>query len=65
MPFINKVTVRGKQYNLENLTDGTHIVRLPTLSGDDIFVTESSLNKEIKIIEHLLQKIFNNSKHLS
>ena len=49
MPFINKVTVRGKQYNLENLTDGTHIVRLPTLSGDDVFVTESSLNKEIKV----------------
>ena len=49
MPFINKVTVRGKQYNLENLTDGTHVVRLPTLSGDDVFVTESSLNKEIKV----------------
>lgn len=48
MPFINKVTVRGKQYNLENLTDGTHIVRLPTLSGDDVFVTEKTLGQGLK-----------------
>lgn len=39
MAYINKVTVRGRTYNLENLTDGTHIVRLPTLSGDDVFIT--------------------------
>lgn len=49
MPFINKVTVRGKTYNLENLTDGTHVVRLPTLNGDDVFVTEKTLNQGIKV----------------
>ena len=49
MPFINKVTVRGKTYNLENLTDGTHVVKLPTLNGDDVFVTEKTLNHGIKV----------------
>ena len=49
MPFINKVTVRGKTYNLENLTDGTHVVKLPTLNGDDVFVTEKTLNQGIKV----------------
>lgn len=49
MPFINKVTVRGKTYNLENLTDGTHVVRLPTLNGDDVFVTQKTLNQGIKV----------------
>lgn len=49
MPFINKVTVRGKTYNLENLTDGTHVVKLPTLNGDDVFVTEKTLSHGIKV----------------
>lgn len=49
MPFINKVTVRGKTYYLENLTDGTHVVKLPTLNGDDVFVTEKTLSKGIKV----------------
>ena len=49
MPFINKVTVRGKTYNLENLTDGTHVVKLPTLNGDDVFVTEKTLSQGIKV----------------
>lgn len=48
MPFINKVTVRGKTYNLENLTDGTHVVKLPTLEGDDVFVTEKTLSQDLK-----------------
>ena len=49
MPFINKATVRGKTYNLENLTDGTHVVKLPTLNGDDVFVTEKTLSQGIKV----------------
>lgn len=49
MPFINKVTVRGKTYNLENLTDGTHVVKLPTLNGDDVFVTEKTLSQGVKV----------------
>lgn len=49
MPFINKVTVRGKTYNLENLTDGTHVVKLPTLNGDDVFITEKTLSQGIKV----------------
>ena len=49
MPFINKVTVRGKTYYLENLTDGTHVVKLPTLNGDDVFVTEKTLSHGIKV----------------
>lgn len=49
MPFINKVTVRGKKYNLENLTDGTHVVKLPTLNDDDVFVTEKTLSQGIKV----------------
>ena len=51
MAYINKVTVRGRTYNLENLTDGTHIVRLPTLSGDDVFVTEKTLQTGVKASE--------------
>lgn len=51
MAYINKVTVRGRTYNLENLTDGTHIVRLPILSGDDVFVTEKTLQTGVKASE--------------
>ena len=51
MAFINKVTVKGKTYNLENLTDGTHIARLPVLTKDDVLVTETSLSKNIKASE--------------
>lgn len=49
MAFINKVTVRGKTYNLENLTDGSHVVKLPTLNGDDVFVTEKTLVQGVKV----------------
>lgn len=51
MAYINKVTVRGRTYNLENLTDGTHIVRLPKLNADDEFVTKSTLQTGIKASE--------------
>ena len=44
MPFINKVTVRGMTYYLENLTDGSNIVRLPKgVAANDFFVTENTL----------------------
>lgn len=51
MAYINKVTVRGRTYNLENLTDGTHIVRLPKLNADDEFVTKGTLQTGIKASE--------------
>lgn len=47
MPFINKVTVRGTTYYLENLTNGSDIARLPTASqglrANDVIVTEGTL----------------------
>ena len=49
MAFINKVTVRGKTYNLENLTDGQHVVKLPTLSDDDVFVTVNTIGDNISV----------------
>ena len=49
MPFINKVTVRGTTYYLENLTDGSNIAKLPTasqgLKANDVLVTEGTLGK--------------------
>ena len=49
MPFINKVTVRGTTYYLENLTDGSNIAKLPTsaqgLKANDTLVTEGTLGK--------------------
>ena len=49
MPFINKVTVRGTTYYLENLTDGSNIAKLPTaaqgLRATDTIVTEGTLGK--------------------
>ena len=45
MPFINKVTVKGQTYYLENLVanNGSYIVSLPTITGNDKFVTESTI----------------------
>lgn len=51
MAYINKVTVRGKTYNLENLTDGSYVVRLPKLSADDEFVTKNTLQDGISASE--------------
>ena len=49
MPFINKVTVRGTTYYLENLTNGSDIAKLPTaaqgLKANDTLVTEGTLGK--------------------
>lgn len=45
MPFINKVTVSGTTYYLENLVanNGAHTVRLPNISRDDVFVTKNTI----------------------
>lgn len=43
MPYINKVDINGVEYTLENLTDGNHLVALPTLSGDDTFVLRGDI----------------------
>lgn len=51
MAYINKVTVRGKTYNLENLTDGSYVVRLPKLSADDEFVTKNTLQDGVSASE--------------
>ena len=49
MAFINKVTVRGTTYYLENLTNGSDIAKLPTaaqgLKPNDVLVTEGTLGK--------------------
>ena len=45
MPFINKVTVKGTTYYLENLVagNGAYTVRLPSISKDDVFVTKNTI----------------------
>lgn len=38
MPYINTIDINGTTYNLENLTDGDHVVDLPELNKNDIFL---------------------------
>lgn len=38
MPYINTIDINGEIYNLGNLTDGDHVVDLPVLDNDDIFL---------------------------
>lgn len=38
MPYINTIDINGTTYNLENLTDGNHVVDLPDLNKNDIFL---------------------------
>lgn len=47
MPFINKVTVKGTTYYLENLVsgNGAYTVRLPNISRDDVFVTKNTIGE--------------------
>ena len=47
MPFINKVTVKGTTYYLENLVagSGAYTVRLPNISRDDVFVTKNTIGE--------------------
>ena len=47
MPFINKVTVKGTTYYLENLVTpgGAYTVRLPSnIQKDDVFVTKNTID---------------------
>ena len=43
MPYINTVDINGTIYNLENLTDGNHVVDLPALQKDDTFVLQGGV----------------------
>lgn len=43
MPYINTVDINGTIYNLENLTDGNHVVDLPVLQKDDTFVLQGDV----------------------
>lgn len=43
MPYINTVDINGTIYNLENLTDGNHVVDLPALEKDDTFVLQGDI----------------------
>ena len=43
MPYINTVDINGTIYNLENLTDGNHVVDLPALQKDDTFVLQGDI----------------------
>lgn len=43
MPYINTVDINGTIYNLENLTDGNHVVDLPELQKDDTFVLQGDV----------------------
>lgn len=43
MPYINTIDINGTIYNLENLTDGNHVVDLPVLQKDDTFVLQGDV----------------------
>lgn len=43
MPYINTIDINGTIYNLENLTDGNHVVDLPELQKDDTFVLQGDV----------------------
>ena len=43
MPYINTIDINGTIYNLENLTDGNHVVDLPALQEDDTFVLQGDV----------------------
>ena len=43
MPYINTIDIIGTIYNLENLTDGNHVVDLPALREDDTFVLQGDV----------------------
>ena len=43
MAYINKIDINGEIYNLGNLTDGTHVVNLPTLTQSGTFLLQSDV----------------------
>ena len=65
MPFINKVTVKGTTYYLENLVagSGAYTVRLPNISRDDVFVTKNTIGDftvsqdDMKVMENKVNSL--------
>ena len=43
MAYINTIDINGEVYNIGNLTDGEHVVDLPTLTEDSVFLLQSDV----------------------
>lgn len=43
MSYLNQVDINGVLYNIENLTDGKNIVKLPDLKCDDTFIVRGEV----------------------
>ena len=43
MPYINTIDINGEVYHVANLTDGEHVVDLPQLNDNDIFLVRGDV----------------------
>ena len=43
MPYINTIDINGEVYHVANLTDGEHVVDLPRLNDNDIFLVRGDI----------------------
>lgn len=43
MAYINTIDINGEVYNIGNLTDGEHVVDLPELTEDSVFLLQSDI----------------------
>lgn len=43
MAYINTIDINGEVYSIGNLTDGEHVVDLPTLTEDSVFLLQSDV----------------------
>ena len=43
MPYINTIDINGEVYHVANLTDGEHVVDLPQLNNNDIFLVRGDV----------------------
>ena len=43
MPYINTIDINGEVYHVANLTDGEHVVDLPQLNNNDIFLVRGDI----------------------
>lgn len=43
MAYINTIDINGEVYNIGNLTDGEHVIDLPTLTEDSVFLLQSDV----------------------
>lgn len=43
MPYINTIDINGEVYHVANLTDGEHVVDLPQLNDNDIFLVRGDI----------------------